>query len=79
MYCYGSRGAAISQINFSPSLPTSSTVGREICNSIYVNNLIDAIRLVPSVPAADQDVFIFGDREPSRGLTFTNNSLPDLP
>ena len=37
--------------------------GIGICNSIYVDNLIEAIRLALIVPAADRDVFIVGDRE----------------
>jgi len=37
--------------------------GQGICNSIYVDNLIAAIRLALTVPAADPEVFIVGDRE----------------
>ena len=37
--------------------------GQGICNSIYVDNLIEAIRLALTVPQADREVFIVGDRE----------------
>jgi len=37
--------------------------GEGICNSIYVDNLIGAIRLALTVPAADRNVFLVGDRE----------------
>jgi nucleoside-diphosphate-sugar epimerase len=44
--------------------------GCGICNSIYVDNLIQAIRLALIVPAADQNVFIVGDRERVTWLDF---------
>ena len=44
--------------------------GRGICNSIYVDNLIEAIRLALTVPAADREVFIVGDRERVTWLEF---------
>ena len=44
--------------------------GQGICNSIYVDNLIEAIRLALTVPAADRDVFIVGDRERVTWLNF---------
>lgn len=37
--------------------------GEGICNSIYVDNLIEAIRLALTVSAADRNVFLVGDRE----------------
>lgn len=37
--------------------------GEGICNSIYVDNLIEAIGLALEVPAADREVFLVGDRE----------------
>jgi 2-alkyl-3-oxoalkanoate reductase len=44
--------------------------GQGICNSIYVDNLIEAIRLALIVPAADRGVFIVGDRERVTWLDF---------
>ena len=44
--------------------------GQGICNSIYVDNLIEAIGLALTVPAADRDVFIVGDRERVTWLEF---------
>lgn len=44
--------------------------GQGICNSIYVDNLIEGIRLALSVPAADRGVFIVGDRERVTWLDF---------
>jgi nucleoside-diphosphate-sugar epimerase len=44
--------------------------GQGICNSIYVDNLIEAIRLTLTVPAADREVFIVGDRERVTWLDF---------
>jgi nucleoside-diphosphate-sugar epimerase len=37
--------------------------GQGICNSIYVDNLIEAIRLALIVPQADRQIFLVGDRE----------------
>jgi nucleoside-diphosphate-sugar epimerase len=37
--------------------------GQGICNSIYVDNLVHAIYLAVTEPAADQEVFLVGDRE----------------
>jgi 2-alkyl-3-oxoalkanoate reductase len=37
--------------------------GRGICNSIYVDNLVHAIYLTATHPAADRDVFLLGDQE----------------
>jgi nucleoside-diphosphate-sugar epimerase len=44
--------------------------GQGICNSIYVDNLIEAIRLALTVPAADREVFLVGDRERVTWLEF---------
>jgi nucleoside-diphosphate-sugar epimerase len=44
--------------------------GEGICNSIYVDNLIHAIRLALTVPAADRNVFLVGDRERVTWLHF---------
>ena len=44
--------------------------GEGICNSIYVDNLIHAIRLALTVPAADRNVFLVGDRERVTWLQF---------
>ncbi len=38
--------------------------GRGVCNTVYVDNLIHAIRLALSNPAADGEAFFVGDREP---------------
>jgi len=37
--------------------------GNGICNSVYVDNLIHAMRLAMTVPAADGEAFFVGDRE----------------
>jgi len=37
--------------------------GRGICNSLYVDNLIEAIRVAMSAPGADGEAFLLGDRE----------------
>jgi len=37
--------------------------GRGVCNSLYVDNLIDAIRAAMSAPGADGEAFLLGDRE----------------
>jgi 2-alkyl-3-oxoalkanoate reductase len=37
--------------------------GRGVCNTVYVDNLIQAIRLALSNPAADGEAFFVGDRE----------------
>ena len=37
--------------------------GRGICNSIYVDNLVEAIRLALTVPNVDREAFLVGDRE----------------
>lgn len=37
--------------------------GRGICNSIYVDNLVHAIHLAMTVPAADGEAFLLGDEE----------------
>jgi len=37
--------------------------GHGICNSIYVDNLIEAITLAFTVPSADRETFLVGDRE----------------
>jgi len=37
--------------------------GQGICNSIYVDNLVDAIYLAATEPAADRNVFLVGDEE----------------
>lgn len=47
--------------------------GRGICNSIYVDNLIEAIRLALIVPAADKNSFIVGDRERVTWFDFYEN------
>lgn len=44
--------------------------GQGICNSIYVDNLIEAIRLALSEPAADREVFLVGDSERVTWLQF---------
>jgi len=44
--------------------------GRGICNSIYVDNLIKAIQLAQTVPSADGEVFLVGDRERVSWLDF---------
>ena len=44
--------------------------GQGICNSIYVDNLIEAIRLALTLPAADRNAFIVGDRERVTWLDF---------
>lgn len=37
--------------------------GQGICNSIYVDNLVEAIRLALTMPAMDREAFFVGDRE----------------
>ena len=37
--------------------------GRGICNSIYIDNLVEAIRLAATIPGIDQQAFLVGDRE----------------
>ncbi len=37
--------------------------GRGVCNSIYVDNLVEAIRLAATVPAAAGEAFLVGDAE----------------
>lgn len=37
--------------------------GRGVCNSIYIDNLVEAIRLATTVPAAAGETFIVGDAE----------------
>jgi 2-alkyl-3-oxoalkanoate reductase len=37
--------------------------GQGICNTVYIDNLIHAIRLALTVPAADGEAFFVGDRE----------------
>ncbi len=37
--------------------------GRGICNSIYIDNLVEAIRLAATVPAAAGQTFLVGDEE----------------
>jgi 2-alkyl-3-oxoalkanoate reductase len=37
--------------------------GKGICNSVYIDNLIHAIRLAMTVPEADGEAFFVGDRE----------------
>ncbi|MGB5135687.1 MAG: NAD(P)-dependent oxidoreductase [Prochlorococcaceae cyanobacterium] len=46
--------------------------GQGICNSIYVDNLIEAIQLALTVPSADGEVFLVGDRERVSWLDFTS-------
>jgi nucleoside-diphosphate-sugar epimerase len=40
--------------------------GQGICNSIYVDNLVEAIRLAATVPGIDGEAFLVGDAETSR-------------
>jgi nucleoside-diphosphate-sugar epimerase len=69
---YGPRSRWVSDI--ADQLLTESAYlindGQGICNSIYVDNLIEAIRLALTVPAADRGVFIVGDRERVTWLDF---------
>jgi nucleoside-diphosphate-sugar epimerase len=37
--------------------------GRGICNTVYIDNLLDAVRLALTVPDADGQTFFVGDRE----------------
>ncbi|HLP08135.1 MAG TPA: NAD(P)H-binding protein [Opitutaceae bacterium] len=37
--------------------------GRGVCNSIYIDNLVEAIRLAATVPAAAGETFLVGDTE----------------
>jgi nucleoside-diphosphate-sugar epimerase len=37
--------------------------GLGVCNSIYVDNLIEAIQLALSVPSVDREIFLVGDNE----------------
>ena len=37
--------------------------GRGVCNSVYVDNLVEAIRLAATVPAAAGEAFLVGDAE----------------
>jgi nucleoside-diphosphate-sugar epimerase len=37
--------------------------GRGICNTVYVDNLLHAVRLALTVPEADGETFLVGDRE----------------
>lgn len=63
--------------------------GRGICNSIYVDNLIEAIRLALTVPGVDREAFLIGDRETvtwadligpiAAALGIDIESIPDLP
>ena len=38
-------------------------VGRGICNSIYVDNLVHAIYLAATQPTIDREIFLLGDQE----------------
>ena len=61
--------------------------GRGICNSLYVDNLIEAIRGAMSAPGADGEAFLLGDREQitwadlyrpiAEALGFDLNTIPD--
>jgi len=63
--------------------------GRGICNSVYVDNLIDAMRRAMIVPAADGEAFFVGDREQVTWYDFYHPfaeafgvdpaKIPDLP
>jgi 2-alkyl-3-oxoalkanoate reductase len=63
--------------------------GRGVCNSVYVDNLIDAMRRAMFVPAADGEAFFVGDREQVTWFDFycpfaeafgiNPASIPDLP
>ena len=44
-------------------VPTCIDGGRGICNTIYVDNLLHAVRLALTVPQADGGTFFVGDRE----------------
>jgi 2-alkyl-3-oxoalkanoate reductase len=44
--------------------------GSGICNTVYIDNLIHAIRLAMTVPAADGEAFFVGDRERVTWLDF---------
>ena len=44
--------------------------GQGICNSIYVDNLLEAIQLALTIPAADGETFLVGDRERVTWLDF---------
>jgi nucleoside-diphosphate-sugar epimerase len=62
--------------------------GRGICNSIYVDNLVEAIRLAATVPGIDREAFLVGDAETSTwrdligpiatALGFSEESIPNL-
>jgi 2-alkyl-3-oxoalkanoate reductase len=62
---FGPRSSWI--INFADALLAGQAAllerGRGICNSIYVDNLVNAIYLAAVHPAADQEVFLLGDQE----------------
>jgi len=62
---YGPRSRWVSDIADQLLSGTAYLIndGQGICNSIYVDNLIEAIRLALSVPQADRQVFLVGDRE----------------
>ena len=69
---YGPRSRWVSEI--ADQLLTDSAYlindGKGICNSIYVDNLIEAIHLALTVPAADRNAFIVGDHERVTWLDF---------
>ncbi len=62
--------------------------GQGICNSIYVDNLVEAIRLAATVPGIDGEAFLIGDAETSRwcdliepiaiALGFSPDEIPNL-
>jgi nucleoside-diphosphate-sugar epimerase len=64
----GPRSAWI--VDFAQSLLAGDAclvnAGRGICNSIYVDNLVQAVRLASEAPAADRQAFLVGDDEPVR-------------
>jgi nucleoside-diphosphate-sugar epimerase len=63
--------------------------GQGICNSIYVDNLVEAIRLAATVPGIDREAFLVGDAETNRwtdligpvatALGYATEAIPDLP
>jgi len=69
---FGPRSRWISDIANQLLMGTAYLInqGHGICNSIYVDNLIEAVGLSIHVAAADQGVFIVGDRERVTWLNF---------
>ena len=86
---FGPRSSWI--INFSDALLKGQASllnrGSGICNSIYIDNLVDAIYLGATQPGIDRDVFLLGDQEYvtwadlyrplARALGYDLTSLPE--